>query len=117
MKKLRKTVKHKKIVDDAIKFSDKQGNGILKITVSVDEKGLITRYSLTYINPHIFAGDNGRVLGYDNCHGRHHRHFMGTEEDIVFIGYEEIAEKFEKEWRALHEKIKSQKRPKKDLHR
>jgi len=23
-----------------------------------------------------FAGDNGRVLGYDDAHGRRHRHFF-----------------------------------------
>ena len=33
---------------------------------------------------------------------------MGKEEDIHFTSYEEIAERFEKEWRALHEKVKKQ---------
>jgi hypothetical protein len=33
---------------------------------------------------------------------------MGKEEDINFSTYEEIVERFEKEWRALHEEAKKQ---------
>lgn len=89
--------------------SYRKGNGILKYIVSIDKKGKITRYSLSYINFNIYTGDNGRVLGYDNCHGYHHRHYMGNENAIEFLSFEDIKDRFEKEWEVLHEKIKRQK--------
>lgn len=95
----------KKIINDTIKLPDQSGNGILKLLVSVDEEGQLGRYSLTYINTRICTVDNGRVLGYDNSHGYHHRHYMGQEEPVEFTSYTELAEKFETEWKALHEKI------------
>jgi hypothetical protein len=27
--------------------------------------------------PHLFKADNGRVLGFDNAHGNHERHYLG----------------------------------------
>jgi hypothetical protein len=98
--------KFTKILDDTINMPKKSGNGILKLLVSVDENGNLARYSLTYINPHLCNIDNGRVLGYDNCHGYHHRHYMGKEELVDFKNYETIAKKFDSEWRSLHEKAK-----------
>jgi hypothetical protein len=95
-----------KVVDDTIKMTDKSGNGTLKITVSVDQKGKLFRYSLAYINPRLCSLDNGWVLGYDNSHGYHHRHYMGKEHPVDFESYEMIAERFDKEWRELHEKAK-----------
>jgi hypothetical protein len=50
--------------------------------------------------------DNCRVIGYDNCHGYHHRHYMGKEENIEFTSYEDIQNQFEIAWRELHEKAK-----------
>lgn len=110
MKKQNRPLRHKKVVDETVKISDKQGNGVLKYSVSVDMQGKIARYSIAYINPHLFNADNGRVLGYDNRHGYHHRHYMGKEEMVEFISYEDIEQRFEKEWRAIHEKIKEQKK-------
>lgn len=108
MDKRKKPAKHIKAVDDTVTIPIKQGNGILRYTVNTDVKGNIVRYSLAYINPYLSTADNGRVLGFDNCHGYHPRHYMGKEENINFNTYEEIAERFDKEWRALHEKIKKQ---------
>lgn len=99
-----------KIIDDTLKMSDSDGNGTLKLSASVDNKGKLKRYSLVYINPRLCSSDNGRVLGYDNCHGYHHRHYMGQEEAIEFKSFEAIAEQFDKEWRALHEKAKHDRR-------
>ena len=52
--------------------------------------------------------DNGRVLGYDNSHGFHHRHFMGKVETIKFKDYETLASRFRDEvqelWRKEDEK-------------
>jgi hypothetical protein len=106
MDKRKKTTKLKKIIDETIKLRTKDGNGILKYSVSVDGEEKISRYSLAYINYNLCKKDNGRVLGYDNCHGYHHRHHLGKEEDISFTTYEDIAKRFEKEWREIHEKAK-----------
>src|ERR1700689_2217193 len=95
MDKKKSSVRYTKIIDDTVKLPEKQGNGILKYFASVDKKGKIIRYSFTYINFHIYTGDNGRVLGYDNCHGRHHRHYMGKEHDIEFSSFEDIQDRFE----------------------
>lgn len=77
--------------------------------MSIDKKGKLVRYSFAYINFHLCVTDNGRVLGYDNCHGYHHKHYMGKEEEIKFFNLEDIQDRFEAEWEALHEKLKKQK--------
>jgi len=61
------------------------------------EDGRIVGYSLAYINLKRCPMDNGRVLGYDNSHGYHHRHFMGQTEPVNFSSYVELAERFFKE--------------------
>ncbi|MDE3187335.1 MAG: transcriptional regulator [Acidobacteriota bacterium] len=58
------------------------------------KNGAVTSYSLAYINLKLFPGDNGRVLGYDNSHGYHHRHFMGKVEPVEFISYSALVERF-----------------------
>lgn len=108
MDKRKKSAKHEKVMDETVTLPAKQGNGLLRYSLNVDNKGKIGRYSLAYINLNLCIVDNGRVLGFDNCHGYHHRHYMGKEEDIHFTSYEEIAERFEREWRVLHEKAKKQ---------
>ena len=62
---------------------------------TVDGEGV--RYSLAYINHRICGVDNGRVLGYDNSHEYHHRHFMGTVEPIEFENYKSLLARFETE--------------------
>ena len=106
MLKRKKTSKLTTLVDESIKLSEKEGNGILRLLVKVNDKNEVDRYSLAYINTRICQADNGRILGYDNSHGYHHRHYMGTEETIEYQSYQKIAEQFEREWRALHEKAK-----------
>lgn len=93
-----------KIVDESHKISDKRGNGKLRREVWVDEEtGKITRYNLVYINHNIFTGDNGRVIGYDNARGGHHRHCFGIVEPIDFVSFEDVEERFEQDWIALKE--------------
>jgi hypothetical protein len=41
------------------------------------------------------------VLGYDNTHEYHHRHFMGRVEEVEFHGYEALVARFERELHAL----------------
>jgi hypothetical protein len=48
-----------------------------------------------------FSGDNGRVLGYDNSHDYAHRHFMRTIVPDPFTSYEELYERFEREWQEI----------------
>lgn len=74
------------------------------------EKGktVVTRYNLAYINPLIFSGDNGRVLGYDNAHGEHHRHYMGQVEAVDLPGYEAALRRFQAEWQAIARQLKAE---------
>ena len=61
----------------------------------------VVAYNLVYINLKRCPVDNGRVLGYDNSHGYHHRHFMGSVEAVKFTTYEALAKRFIKEVHAL----------------
>jgi hypothetical protein len=58
------------------------------------EDGKVVAYSLAYINLKQCPVDNGRVLGYDNSHDYHHRHFMGRVEAVDFTTYAALAERF-----------------------
>jgi hypothetical protein len=91
----------KKIHDDSHTISSKRGNGQLRREVWVDENGKVTRYNLAYINHAIYEGDNGRVVGYDNQHGYHHRHYFGDIKAVPYISYEDIEDQFEQDWTAL----------------
>ncbi len=93
-----------KIVDDSHKISGKRGNGKLRREIWVDEvTGRVNRYNLAYINHSLHAGDNGRVVGYDNAHDGHHRHFFGKVEPMDFVSFEDIEERFEQDWIALRD--------------
>lgn len=94
-----------KIIDESHKISDKRGNGKLRREIWVDEAtGKLTRYNLAYINHNIHAGDNGRVVGYDNAHDGHHRHYFGVVEPIEFVSFEDTEKCFEHDWMALKDK-------------
>ena len=71
------------------------------------EDGQVVAYSLVYINLKRCPADNGRVLGYDNSHEYHHRHFMGQVEAVDFTTYAAQAERFIAEihdlWRGENE--------------
>ena len=83
-----------------------KGNGILRRQVWCANEGNVTRYSLAYINHYLFSGDNGRVLGYDNAHGFHHKHYMGAIEPIHFLSFTEIEERFQQDFEVIHEKVR-----------
>jgi len=93
-----------KVSDDLWSLSSKNGNGKLRREVWVDEMGRVVRYSLAYINHRVFQGDNGRVVGYDNAHGFHHRHLMGVVEPVEFNSFEDIEERFQVDWIAFRGK-------------
>jgi Family of unknown function (DUF6516) len=92
--------KLEKRADETLHLSGKRRGAVLKEEVWYEGRRL-AKYSLAYINRRICTVDNGRVLGYDNTHEYHHRHFMGKIERIEFHGYESVLRRFEKEVHAL----------------
>ena len=93
-----------KVSDDTWSLATKNGNGVLRREIWEDELGRVVRYNLAYINHRIFQGDNGRVVGYDNAHGFHHRHFMGVVEPVEFKSFSDIEEQFQADWIAFRSK-------------
>ena len=103
----KKSRKSERIIEDeSFTLQKSKGNGILRRQIWVDNDDKVTRYSLTYINHHLHSGDNGRVLGYDNAHGYHHKHYMGKVEPIDFVSFTEIEERFQQEFEVIHEKFR-----------
>jgi hypothetical protein len=98
--KREKTQRWEKRVDETHYLSGRRRGAVLKEEVWYDGS-TVMKYSLAYVNAKVFAGDNGRVLGYDNSHGHHHRHSKGNVQPFEFLGYEELVIRFEREVRAL----------------
>lgn len=40
-------------------------------------------------------------MGCDTAHDGHHRHYLGALEPIEFVSFEDIEERFEKDWITL----------------
>jgi hypothetical protein len=93
-----------KVVDETIYLKRPRRGAKLKEEVWQTGEGEVVGYSLAYVNPSLCGADNGRVLGYDNSHGRHHRHFMGRRELVEFGGYASLAARFYEEVRELWRK-------------
>ncbi len=88
---------YRKIVDERFIVPPEKGGGLIKFEVW-EHRGEVVKYSMAYINQSIFAGDNGRVIGYDNTHDYHHRHRFGRIYPVDdFENYEKLVEHFEKE--------------------
>jgi len=86
---------------ERFELKPKSGGGLLSYEVwgyQEDGKTVVTRYNLAYINHSICHVDNGRVLGFDNAHDYHHRHYMGEVTAVEIISYEAIFEVFQQEW-------------------
>ena len=90
-------VRLRKDTDDENEFWCGGGVGIVREEVWVNAKGEVVRYNLAFLLPHLFAGDHGRVLGFDNAHGVHERHYMGKATPVVFKDYPATAERFYRE--------------------
>ncbi|MFM9971276.1 MAG: transcriptional regulator [Burkholderiales bacterium] len=89
---------------ERFEVSSKSGGGLLSYEIwgyRAQGKLVVTRYNLAWINHSIHQGDNGRVLGFDNAHGYHHRHFMGRIEKVDFVNFEATQERFQREWREI----------------
>lgn len=94
-------MRDQKILNKRSKIPHARGNGEVHYEIWADAFGNVTRYNLAYINHKIYAKDNGRVVGYDNAHGAHHRHLMGTTEQVDASEFSDIEERFFRDWNAL----------------
>jgi hypothetical protein len=90
-----------KDTDDEARFRCAGGVGILREEAWVDAEGKVVQYNLAFLLPHLSGIDNGRVLGYDNAHGVHERHFMGQVKLVEFEDYSLLAKRFYREAEAL----------------
>ena len=79
---------------------------MLRREIWVDRRGRVVRYNLAYINHLIYAGDDGRVLGYDSAHGHHHRHCRGKVTTVRFESFEQIEARFQREWNRLAKEVR-----------
>ena len=89
------------------------GGGVLSFEVwgyVSNGKTIVTRYNLAYINQLICQKDNGRVLGFDNAHNYHHKHYMGKVSPVTFISYEKTLERFQREWQEIIKELKRAKK-------
>lgn len=93
-----------KVVDDRFMLKRPRRGAVLREEVWQTDDGTVTKYSLSYINHEVCRVDNGRVLGYDNAHNYHHRHFMGSIEKVRFDNYESLAARFRREVEELWRK-------------
>jgi hypothetical protein len=89
-----------KRVDETLHLAGRRRGAVLKEEVWYEGQRVV-KYSLAYVNPRLCGVDNGRVLGYDNGHDYHHRHFMGKVEEIEFEGYEALLNRFQQEVQEL----------------
>lgn len=94
----------RKVVDETTRVRCVSGVGIIREEVWTGKDNRVARYNLAFINPRLSRGDNGRVLGYDNRHGEHERHYKGAITSYPFATYEALVETFLEEVRALREK-------------
>ncbi len=98
VKKGKKTKGYEKVINEVYPLSEKRGGGIIKIEAWEDTNGKIAKYSMAYINHFLYSDDNGRVLGYDNAHSYHHKHYFGEIISVEdFKGYQELVERFKNE--------------------
>jgi hypothetical protein len=95
----------RRAVGERLYLSKAKGGGMLRREVWVDRQGREVRSNLAYINHLVHAGDNGRVLGYDSAHGRHHHHYKGKTTIVSFESFQQIEARFQKEWTILVKEV------------
>ena len=89
----RKSVVREEHLTEVHRLKGKRTGATLKEEVWFKD-GVVTDYNLAYVNRSRSKRDHGRILGYDNSHGYHHRHFMGAVSAIEFVSYADLVEKF-----------------------
>jgi hypothetical protein len=95
-----------KVTDYETEFWCAGGIGILREEVWVNEHCEAVKYNLAFLLPHLSSIDNGRILGFDNAHGVHERHFMGSVNAVEFEDYFATADRFYREVEALRRSYK-----------
>jgi hypothetical protein len=91
----------RKVLDEVSPVRCVSGRGVIREEVWKDEDGQVARYNLAFINHFLTTEDHGRVLGYDNSHGYHHRHFKGATEAFDYTEYVAVFDRFVAEVREL----------------
>ena len=93
-----------KVTDVEFHFQCSSGaRAIYREEVYVDETDKVVKYNLAFIHFGVCQADHGRVVGYDNAHGSHERHFMGEAQVVEFTSYEETLSRFQAEVRHYRE--------------
>ena len=83
-----------KVVDEQFIVPHEKGGGIIKFEAWEYENEIV-KYNMAYINKSIFPNDNGRVVGYDNSHNFHHKHYFGKIRELDdFISYQMLVQRF-----------------------
>jgi len=96
----------RKAVDEVNVIRCKTGSsGVLREEVFVDVSGQVVKYNLAFIHFALGTRDHGRLLGYDNAHGGHERHWMGEASEVKFSSYADTLARFLEEIAALKEKL------------
>jgi hypothetical protein len=93
-KKLLRKEAAEKVVDETTILGRPRRGAKLSEEVWMTVDGRIAKYNLAYANHLVCQKDNGRVLGFDNSHGVHHRHFMGTVEPYKYQSYGLVTAEF-----------------------
>ncbi len=89
-----KKKKYIKVINEQFIVSQIKGGGIIKFE-AWEYKDKIVKYNMAYINKNIFPNDNGRVVGYDNSHNFHHKHYFGEIIELDdFTSYQELVNRF-----------------------
>lgn len=83
-----------KVVNEQYVLPQNLGAGLIKFEAwELDNE--IVKYNMVYINKSIYPNDNGRVLGYDNAHNFHHKHYFGEIFELDdFINYQDLVSRF-----------------------
>jgi hypothetical protein len=102
------TARLRKDTDYETRFRCAGGIGILREEVWVNAQGNVMRYNLAFLLPHRFQADNGRILGFDNAHSIHERHFMGNATKTSFTNYAATARRFFREADSLRRSYEDQ---------
>jgi len=93
-----------KVVDEEFTVRCKSGStGIFREEVYQDGDGRVVKYNLAFIHHGLCRKDHGRVLGYDNAHGIHERHWRGISQVVAFRNYKSTFDRFIRELEALKE--------------
>jgi len=105
---VRRNANLRKETDYVTRFRCAGGIGILRDEVWVNAKNEVVKYNLAFLLPHVFAKDNGRILGYDNAHGIHERHNRGSVDEVPFKSYFSTAARFYKEVASIRSSYESE---------